>query len=133
MDFNKFQQDGAQFQAKAVLAEIQGLIDEDVANTLQISRWENCREQGYVISQRLNKVGVAQLNIAWFEHRNSDQICAVRWLQNTINMPTIDSAEFGDVYKDKFDVSFESGWREYSKMSEWIIDQFKEYMEANNV
>lgn len=128
MDFNKFQQDGARFQAKAVLAEIQGLIDEDVANTLQISRWENCREQGYVISQRLNKFGVSQLNIAWFENRKSDHICAVRWLQNTINSPTIDSAEFGDVYKTKW-----CGWREYSKMSEWIIAQFKEYMETNNV
>ena len=67
-----------------------------------VARWENCREQGYVISLRLPTYS-KQLNIAFFEHRNTDSICAIVWEQRTLNSPTIETAEFGDVYKTKWD------------------------------
>ena len=36
----------------------------------------NCREQGFVISVM---VGSQTLHLAFFEHRNSDELCALKW------------------------------------------------------
>ncbi len=126
--------DGANYQAKAVLAYIQPFcnIEESwneqfhVYNAKhEVGRWENGREQGYVITLISNS---KQLNIAFFEHRNSDSVCAVRWEQNiTLNPPTIDTAEFGKKYKNKYDIDFEVSYGEVVKMSEWIINEFKEW------
>lgn len=56
----------------------------------EITPWFNGRERGYVITLR-NRNFSRQLNIAFFEHRNTDQICAWRWEQVTMNPPTIDT------------------------------------------
>lgn len=87
----------------------------------KIARWENCREQGYVVSME-NDSG-EQINIAFFEHRNSDSICAVEWKQNTLNAPTIDTAKFGEIYKSKEDVSHTVPPGCVSEMAEWIEDR----------
>lgn len=86
-----------------------------------ISEWHNGRERGYVIMFR-NDENV-QLNIAFFEHRNSDEICAIKWVQQTMNPPTIDTAKFGDVYKDKYDVSHYVSVGEAKEMADWIYEQ----------
>lgn len=86
------------------------------------ARWHNGREQGYVVYLRSPKYD-AQVNIAFFEHRNSDEICAVEWEQVTTNPPTIDTAKFGDVYKTKHDVSMSVGPGEASEMAEWIFER----------
>lgn len=86
-----------------------------------VARWENCREQGYIVSLATN---VRQLNIAFFEHRNSDSICAVMWEQSSMNSITIENARFGDVYKDKFDVSHKVGYGRVLEMANWINEQF---------
>ena len=123
-------QDGANYQARTVLMIVQKFNinnepgEQNPMNLAEpkIARWENCREQGYVISLRsLNRK--KQLNIAFFEHRNSDNICAVKWEQVTTNAPTIDTAKFGDVYKDKYDTSFDVGCHEFVKMADWITEQ----------
>ena len=58
-DFNKYMDDGANCQAKAVLAYLShndGIEEswdtEQKRYTAEpkVARWENCREQGYVIS-----------------------------------------------------------------------------------
>jgi hypothetical protein len=134
-------QDGADHQARAVLMALQGIGDIESSwdnefkrytAELNVARWENGREQGYVISLlRYRKAPPSsdQLNIAFFEHRNSDSIHAVKWLQHTFNSPTIDTAEFGEVYKTKFDTSFQVGPGEYEKMANWIFEQFEEFWE----
>jgi hypothetical protein len=128
--------DGANYQARAVLAYLESrdglenswseLLKEYVAHP-KVSRWENCREQGYVVwlySPKLNK----QINIAFFEHRNSDAICAVEWYQTTLNAPTIETAQFGDdAYKDKYDTSFDVGYGEAGKMADWIYSRLEEF------
>ncbi len=125
--------DGANYQARAVLCLLQGIFYIDNLsefNKPKVARWENCREQGYVITFR-NSDYKKQLNIAFFEHRNSDAICAIKWEQNTMNSPTIDTAEFTDVYKDKYDTSFDVSWCEIRKMAEWISNELKAFWENN--
>lgn len=133
-------EDGANPQAQAVLAflkyrgDIESSWDAEFkryAAEIRVSRWENCREQGYVVMLRGQMVkGNKQLNIAFFEHRNSDSICAVKWEQSTINAPTIDTAKFGKVYKDKYDVSHETGPGEADAMARWIHAELTKFWES---
>lgn len=129
--------DGANAKAQAVLCMLKYNIGDGIEESwnsekskydsdIQISRWENCREQGYVVIMR-SKNYQKQLNIAFFEHRNTDDICAVKWEQTTINAPTIESAKFGDVYKDKYDVSHSVGYGEILEMANWIADELTKF------
>ena len=127
-------EDGANYQAQAVLAFVKrhGHIEDSWNDELrkyeanpEVARWENCREQGYIISL-LNKKG-KQLNIAFFEHRNIDSIHALKWEQWSINSLTIDTADFGDVYKDKYDTSFSVSYGEITKMADWIVEQLNQH------
>ena len=129
--------DGANYQARGVLMflqpfDIEESWDKERKEYLAeptVARWENCREQGYVVSMRSQDMR-KQLNIAFFEHRNSDSICAVKWEQVTINAPTIDTANFGNVYKDKYDTSFDVGYGEVSKMADLIRKELTEFWMA---
>jgi len=129
--------DGASPATRAVLAllqgkgEIEGSWNDEYKcydAKVEISRWENGREQGYVcylrkwIDDRCE-----QLNIAFFEHRNSDSIHAVKWKQYSINGINIETADFGDIYKNKYDTSFLVGPFEHYKMADWIYDEFVKF------
>ena len=124
---NEYMRDGANEQARAVLAYLADFNIEEswdpehkqYSAIIEVARWDNSREQGYVLSM-VGQKGEGQLNIAFFEHRNSDAICAVRWEQRSFRTITIDNAEFGDVYKDKFDVSYDVNYGKVTKMAEWI-------------
>lgn len=128
--------DGADAQSRAVLAYLSqgdGIEEswDDERGSYKanptVARWHNCREQGYVVSM-ISDSYVSQINIAFFEHRNSDCICAVRWTgKTTINPPTIESAEFDDIYKDKWDVSHSVNYGEAFQMAEWIKEQLIEF------
>ena len=120
--------DGADPTPRAVLMILQGLI-YNIEPTINVARWENCREQGYVITVRAKDGD--DLNIAFFEHRNSDDICAVKWCQKLLNSPTIDTAVFGDVYKTKWDVSFSVSYREIYEMAQWIKGEVDAYLSQN--
>lgn len=128
---NRYMDDGASYQAQAVLAYLKGRdgIEESWCDAQKryladptLARWENCREQGYIISLRSSGFD-KQVNIAFFEHRNSDNICAVKWNQLSMNPLTIDTAKFGDKYKDKWDTDFDVSCGEAFKMAEWIYDE----------
>lgn len=138
-NLKNYLEDGANYQAKAVLAFVQ--INGDIESSWdseekkyiaepKVARWENCREQGYIISLKTKDYS-KQLNIAFFEHRNSDDICAVKWEQNSMNTITIDNAEFGDVYKDKYDTSFDVRYGEVVKMADWITKELNEFWVSN--
>lgn len=137
-----FNDDGANAQAQATLAYLKYHLGDGIESSWnserkeyeanpKISRWENCREQGYVVilkSQDFAK----QLNIAFFEHRNSDNICAVKWEQVTINSPTIDTAKFGNIYKDKYDVSKSLAYNEAFEMAKWIFEQLTDFWDSTS-
>lgn len=128
--------DGADHQAQAVLAYLRAYDGIEVSWNSKmngydaepkVDRWHNCREQGYVVHLR-SRNRARQLNIAFFEHRNSDSICAVAWEQITINPPTIDNMETnGAVYTDKFDVSHSVSVGCAEQMANWIYDQIEHF------
>lgn len=129
-ELKSYLSDGANYQARATLMFLQGEGDiieswngQSYEAEIQIARWENCREQGYVVSL-VNKLN-EQINIAFFEHRNSDKICAVKWEQASINALTIDTAEFGDVYKNKHDLSHSVNYGKAYEMAKWIFKELK--------
>ena len=119
-----YMSDGAHYQARAVLAMVAGMIWEE--SVPDVARWENCREQGYILSYATPDFS-KQLNIAFFEHRNSDSICCIRWEQQSMNSITIETADFGDVYKDKYDVSESFGYGEILKAARYIVNEFESF------
>lgn len=134
-DLKHYLQDGANQQARAVMRMVQTHDIESSWDTdwkeyrakPKIARWENCREQGYVISLT-SKDHNRQINIAFFEHRNIDSICAIKWEQITLNSPHIDTADFGNqVYKDKWDVSYQVEYGEIVKMTDWIVEELGKF------
>lgn len=134
MNIKNYGKDGADNQARAVLAYVSNDIEESwdghkYTAEIEVARWENCREQGYVLMLSVHQ---RQLNIIFFEHRNSDGIAAVKWEQRTLNAPTIESADFGVfVYTDKYDTSFSVSYGEVTKMAQWIDDEFIKFYDSN--
>lgn len=133
--------DGANYQARAVLAYlsardgIESSWDDEFKRYRaepSVDRWHNCREQGYVVS--LRAANGKQLNLAFFEHRNSDQIHALEWEQHSVhgNPIHIDNADFGGkVYKDKYDTSHRVDHGRCSEMADWIFGRLTDFWTAN--
>ena len=129
MEIGNYMQDGANHQARAVLCFLQGSLHEEDTEKTTVARWENCREQGYVLSL-VHPKRSGQINIAFFEHRNSDEICAIEWEEVTMNSPTIETAKFGDVYKTNHDVSFGVSWGKIKEMSDWIAERLNAFIKS---
>lgn len=50
-----------------------------------------------------------------------------------MNTITIDTAKFGDVYKDKYDTSHSVGYGKIVEMTDWIMKEFKTFwLETSN-
>lgn len=122
--------DGADEQARAVLAYLSSnQIEMSWNRELQrheaepeVNRWHNGRERGYVITLR-DPLRSGDLQIAFFEHRNSDEICAVEWRQTVLNPPTIsDLLKTDNPYvSDKYAVSHREEVGRAYEMAEWIL------------
>lgn len=132
-----YNHDGANRQTQAALAMFQYLLSDGIEESwnetyrqydakIRIARWENCREQGYVLSLD-SKNFRRQLNIAFFEHRNVDGLCAIKWEQKTLNSPNIDTALFGEAYQDKYDTTYDVNFGEVLKMAKWLHEEFVEF------
>ena len=130
--------DGASAQAQAVLAYLSGHDGIEASWSTEyrrymaeprVSRWENCREQGYVVW--MTAENGKQINVAFFEHRNNDSICAILWEQSTINAPNIDTMDTSKVYRDKWDISHMVKYSEAAAMADWIFAKIGEFWEAN--
>lgn len=124
--------DGANAQAQAVLAFLSYFAegveasykDGKYAASVEVNRFHNCREQGYVLTMCASGYK-KQLNIAFFEHRNSDSICIVEWESApTLNPPTIDSIpEDHPWFNDKYNVTASFGYGEAYQTAEWIVER----------
>lgn len=142
MDLKYYMSDGANKNVQAVLCIIQYLYGDGIENSWNdtfkrydaepnVARFQNCREQGYVISLQ-SKNYDRQINIVFYEHRNSDNICALKWEQRTLNSPTLaDLVEFGN-FKDKYDTTFEVAYDEHYKMAKWIIEQLYRFWDETS-
>jgi hypothetical protein len=129
---NNYMNDGAGSQARAVLALLSDFEIEDQDRDVEVARWENCREQGYIVSL-ISKIKRIQVNIAFFEHRNSDSIHAIKWTQNSINSLTIESADFNNgVYEnDKYDTTHNVSYGKILEMSKWIEEELLKHYIGN--
>ena len=92
--------------------------------------WYNGRERGFVLSSRHPR-GCRVLHIAVFEHRNSDALCALKWItdNNYWNHPLEDQNIFDKAYHgaNKWDVAHSVGWGESGKMANWVYREMKEF------
>jgi hypothetical protein len=135
IELKNYLQDGANWQARCVLCYLQGNIHEidflikDELNLeknetdIYVGRYENCREQGYVVS--LCYKG-RRINYAIYEHRNSDELIVLKSNCKTTNTPNVDA-----MWKDKgenaskydYDKSFSCG--DIVLCGNWIINDMK--------
>lgn len=136
MDIKTYFDDGANWQAQAVLAYVRaysswaldGTWDDEAKKymaTLDVGRFENCREQGYIFSVRYK---TSQMNYAVYEHRNSDEICVVRCVGNTINTPT--SEMVFENMKDKYDVTIKFGYGGIVECGEWLVGNMNNFVRS---
>ena len=127
-DLQHYLQDGASAETRATLMLIQEnaniqeswnkkLIQYDAR--IKVSRWENGREQGYILSLRDSQQ--KQLNIIIFQHRNSGVLSATKWEQQSLNALNITNA----VFDNEFNYSVDDG--EFTEMAYWVMKQFKEH------
>ena len=94
---------------------------------MRTSPWYNGREKGVVISVGHFTGDGGVLHIAFFEHRNSDEIHACKWIDKwDVNPPNTDD---GDSLKlaypsnSKNDTAFFVEHGEINEMAEWIKEQ----------
>ena len=110
-----YMNDGANWQAQAVLAYIRRLTSKVVDATqrlitdpvIEVGRYENCREQGYVFRLRIGCNTL--MNYAVYEHRNSDQLIVLKSDRSTINTPSIGEMWNGRESKYDYDEGFDFG------------------------
>ena len=131
--------DGANYQARAVLAyltkycgiaESWSQVHKRYMAEPQVDRWHNCREQGYVITLS-SGADLRQINIAFFEHRNSDDICAVQWEGYYINPPTInDIPELHPYRQSKYAVTHSVSVGQAEDMADWIFLRLTDFWNA---
>lgn len=110
IDVKNYLDDGANYKAQAILAIIRGYREEiaEVANNpenvmVNVGRFENCREQGYVFSLWYEYKFIK--HYAVYEHRNSDNICVLISDKYTTNTPNPEQM-FGNRGKYDVDKSF---------------------------
>jgi len=94
----------------------------------------NGRETGYVIM--LNNLYMdapfQQLNIAFFEHRNSDSLCGLVWEGITINPPTIEdvTANKPEYATDKYATDVTFAHNKLVEFAAWIHAQMENWWET---
>jgi hypothetical protein len=134
-DMKLFQNpDGANASARAVLALLQSRdgINESWNEARkncdavpEVDRWHNCREQGYIISLKGPDYR-NQLNIVFYEHRNSDGICALMWEQTSLNPINLATIKEG-VFNSSSDYTYSVNHNEITEMAAWIMKQLTQF------
>lgn len=124
-----YMNDGANWQAQAVLAYIRALTFRVREAThrlitdpeIEVGRYENCREQGYVFRLRIGCEVIR--NYAVYEHRNSDSLIVLKSDRNTINTPSVDDMWDGRESKYDYDKGFSYG--QIIECGEYILEDME--------
>ena len=133
-----YMNDGACWQAQMALAYLRGhseaILDAGEYVTkarhydarLEVGRFENCREQGYVFTIRSWKHPERQGNWWVYEHRNVDHVVVVFGNKRTINTPTLEDfcEAIGD---DKYNITRDFGY-DINALCEWLEQDMKEWL-----
>ena len=122
-DIENYLNDGADWQARCVLAYIYGnyatFLDTHLMKPkIKVGRFENCREQGYVFTLYDGKTDKQLMHYAVYEHRNSDSLCVLKQKIFTIDTPSA-ADMFGGRGKYDYDKSFGCG--SISDCGDWIL------------
>jgi len=136
-DVKHYLNDGANRQAAAALAMFQYYLGDGIEASwddkwsrytakIQVARWENCREQGYVLYLRTSDYK-HQLNIAFYEHRNSDHIECARWEQITFNAPSLNTPEAADPQDYSYGWENSKSFGYPNKAAEWMFNEFEKF------
>lgn len=129
--------DGACYQSQAVLAWLRGHLFRinDLCRSREIEgcdvtcvRYDNRREQGYIVSLWVAGLDKS-IHYAFYEHRNCDSICIVRFekpvdLDEGFEQPIAE--DVWDNMDDKWDLSMSFTWGDIIKAADWIIDDMYE-------
>ena len=125
IDVREYLNDGANYKAQAILAIIRGRrneITEAAENPndvmINVGRFENCREQGYVFMLWYKYCFIK--NYAVYEHRNSDDICVLISDKQTTNTPNARDM-FGE--RGKWDVDKIFPYNGIVEAADYIINQ----------
>lgn len=136
-ELEKYLDDGANWQAQAVLAYLRYHLDAtSIVSRLtdtkdwkkvhfpcvEVGRFENFREQGYVLMVTFKG---KRRNYAFFEHRNSDELVVFISDKFTLNTPSIEDI-YGERGKYDYDMCFEYG--QIVKCAEDIIENIKSFL-----
>lgn len=124
MKITEYLNDGANWQAQSVLAYLKRIVTYSCVKYVEVTRYENFREQGYIFY--LSKGG-EQMNVAVYEHRNSDALCIVAFKCS----PHLPSRE--EVWKhmnDMWDVTKSFNEGEIKECAKCILDIFEEFESA---
>lgn len=123
--------DGADPQARATLEYLRAIccIEESWDSERKcytaiprVTRFENGREQGYIV---FLKVKGKQINLAFYEHRNSDEIVVARNETVTENAP-----ETGDILNtmaDKYDHVFSARFGRADLVAKYVTEQLEKF------
>lgn len=131
MKLENYLNDGANWQAVGVMAYLRSCClkdrieavlekyaDKFICVDVCIGRYENCREQGYILSVKSWGEVFEQINYVFYEHRNSDELCVYRFSLNTINTPTLAEVPM----KDKWDTTKDFKCGEIVECGNWIVE-----------
>lgn len=153
VDIKSYLQDGANYQAQAVLAlmryrdnvvrdyaeniakNLSGkayeIFKQTVSQThIEVGRFENCREQGYVFTLY---IGYNQdKHYAVYEHRNSDELIVLCPLKHTIclNTPTIKQM-WTDDNRSKYDYNKKFDLEDVVACADYICEDMKKQIDRD--
>ena len=96
---------------------------------IMVGRYENCREQGYILTLMSSQCGRQIAHYAIYEHRNSDNICVNKFRGSFINTPNADVVWSGRESKYDYDQAFSYNevWEAYEWLEEDIKAELAEY------
>ena len=142
IDIKTYSNDGANWQAQAVLAYVRSHLDLPKTYKVLVGRYENCREQGYIFT--LCKDYLQLLHIAVYEHRNVDSIIIKTFRGQFVNTPRAEDLGMED--KWDYDEDFEYGKilecgkevvgnieYEIQSINELVSDSINDYNELQEV
>lgn len=135
MKLKDYLNDGANWQAKCVLNYLQSMYSSILDKTyvadygyykanIEVGRFENCREQGYVFSLRYK---FKQKNYCVYEHMNSDNLIVLINDTYTINTPTLDEMWAGK--KDKWDYDKDFKYGQILECGNFIAEDMKKFID----
>ena len=117
--------------AEIKLPHVVDYITEEFS--VETSRYHNCREQGFLWSickGLVPNLGAPQINFVWYEHRNSDGLCCIKWT-GAVKTPMDGSVSYraipDEVYPDKYSYTKGFHYFDFRKAIAWWADELRDW------